>query len=118
MDIHRLVSSTGLPRMVDKVLQDSHCAHLLNLANGPGQIMNINESPVFLLLDTDMSRKHKDLPVSLYESGAPMRIVICHLLCHDNAILFADACCGCPQSCMRWMARPRQCLCSPNTLCR
>ena len=33
--------------------------------------MNINESPVFLLLDTDMSRKHKDLPVTLYESGAP-----------------------------------------------
>ena len=34
------------------------------------QIMNINESPVFLLMDTDMSRRHKDLPVSLYESGA------------------------------------------------
>ena len=26
------------------------------------QIMNINESPVFLLMDTDMTRRHKDLP--------------------------------------------------------
>ncbi|CAL8470813.1 g10355 [Coccomyxa elongata] len=31
-------------------------------------IMNFNESPVFLLLDPNMNRTHKDLPVSLFES--------------------------------------------------
>ena len=33
------------------------------------QIMNLNESPVFLLLDPAVHDRHKDLPVSLYESG-------------------------------------------------
>ena len=33
------------------------------------QIMNFNESPVFLLLDDNMGMKHKNLPVNLYESG-------------------------------------------------
>ena len=33
--------------------------------------MNINESPVFLLLDDNISAKHKNLPVNLYESGRP-----------------------------------------------
>ena len=33
------------------------------------QIMNFNESPVFLLLDDNIGRKHKNLPVNLYESG-------------------------------------------------
>ena len=32
--------------------------------------MNINESPVFLLLDDNTTVKHKSLPVNLYESGA------------------------------------------------
>ena len=31
--------------------------------------MNLNESPAFLLLDTNITGTHKDLPVSLYESG-------------------------------------------------
>ena len=31
--------------------------------------MNINESPVFLLLDDNISVKHKNLPVNLYESS-------------------------------------------------
>jgi hypothetical protein len=33
------------------------------------QIMNFNESPVCLLLDPNLKRSHKDLPVSLFESG-------------------------------------------------
>ena len=36
----------------------------------PLQIMNINESPVFLLLNDNTTVKHKSLPVNLYESGA------------------------------------------------
>lgn len=31
--------------------------------------MTLNESPAFLLLDTDISHQHKELPVALYESG-------------------------------------------------
>lgn len=33
------------------------------------QITTFNESPVFLLMDTNMDHAHKDLPVYLYESG-------------------------------------------------
>ena len=33
------------------------------------QIMEINESPAFLLLDTDVSHQHRELPLALYESG-------------------------------------------------
>ncbi|KAK9904115.1 hypothetical protein WJX75_004893 [Coccomyxa subellipsoidea] len=45
-------------------------------------IMHFNESPVFLLLDPNMNRTHKDLPVSLYESelhvidGVPQSIFV------------------------------------------
>ena len=31
--------------------------------------MALNESPAFLLLDTDVSHQHKELPLALYESG-------------------------------------------------
>ena len=33
------------------------------------QVMELNESPVFLLFHTQQSIVRKDLPVSLYESG-------------------------------------------------
>ncbi|EIE22810.1 Mov34-domain-containing protein [Coccomyxa subellipsoidea C-169] len=45
-------------------------------------ITHFNESPVYLLLDPDMNRTHKDLPVSLYESelhlidGVPQSIFV------------------------------------------
>ena len=37
----------------------------------PAQLMEVNESPVFLRLDPTQSPGQKDLPVWLYESGAP-----------------------------------------------
>ena len=65
------------------------------------QIMTINESPVLLLLDTDMSRKHKDLPVSLFESGTSHCSCTCGcllLLQHAqqgcDVLLCRAACCG------------------------
>ena len=33
------------------------------------QIMELNESPIFLLLDTTVDPARKDLPVTLYETG-------------------------------------------------
>ena len=33
------------------------------------QIMTLNESPAFLILDSDVSHQHKELPLTLYESG-------------------------------------------------
>ena len=41
------------------------------------QVMNINESPVFLLLDDNISVKHKRLPVNLYESGETTLLCYC-----------------------------------------
>ena len=81
------------------------------------QIMNINESPVFLLLDTDLSRKHKDLPVSLYESGAPTWAMVLHVLQHFAAMALLTLV-WLPQSYMQWMGHPRQSSCSPSTLYR
>ena len=78
------------------------------------QVMNINESPVFLLLDTDLSRKHKDLPVSLYESGAPTWEMVPHVLCHPAAMALVTPV-WLPQSCTQWMGHPRQSSCSPST---
>ena len=46
------------------------------------QIMNFNESPVFLLLDDNIGMKHKSLPVNLYESGG-----LLHTLLYNNLIV-------------------------------
>ncbi len=54
------------------------------------QIMNINESPVFLLLDDNISVKHKNLPVNLYESGEGL-ITQCHNLYFKIALLYAES---------------------------
>lgn len=33
------------------------------------QLMDINESPVYVLLNPAINHAHKDLPVTIYESG-------------------------------------------------
>ena len=40
-----------------------------NPTSHPAQLMDINESPVFLRLDPSCEPSRKDLPVYLYESG-------------------------------------------------
>ena len=42
----------------------------------PLQVMDINESPVFLLLDDNTTVKHKSLPVDLYESGTLVLLTV------------------------------------------
>lgn len=40
------------------------------------QISDVNESPVLLLMDPSVdAAKHKDLPVTLYESGEPQSLL-------------------------------------------
>lgn len=41
----------------------------LFVAAVPWQIMELNESPVVLLLNTKVDSVQKDLPVTLYETG-------------------------------------------------
>ena len=64
MLIHRkasLKSSFNAPVVVSSSAQ--WCCHL------HPQVMELNESPVFLLFHTQQSVMRKDLPVSLFESG-------------------------------------------------
>ncbi len=39
------------------------------------QVMTLNESPAFLLLDTDVSHQHKELPLALFESGEDFNLI-------------------------------------------
>lgn len=43
-----------------------HCHRVLCISS---QLIEFNESPIFMLLDTTISALRKDLPVTLFETG-------------------------------------------------
>lgn len=78
MLIHRKVYTTShnlmcFTRSASACLIRVVCAMIVCSAS---QVMELNESPVFLLFHTHQNVVRKDLPVSLYESGK--RLSACH----------------------------------------
>ena len=75
------------------------------------QIMNFNESPVFLLLDDNMGMKHKNLPVNLYESGE-----LLHRLLYINLTICNSINCRHPQPIAMCLAELHILDCHPQSV--
>lgn len=48
--------------------------------------MDINESPLYVLLNPSINHAQKDLPISIYESGVYILFVILLILCHITSL--------------------------------
>lgn len=68
MAIHRKVCPSRFQSTFDGCSNQAYFEELQS-ASVLLQIMELNESPVFLLFHTQQNVMRKDLPVSLYESG-------------------------------------------------
>ena len=75
------------------------------------QIMNFNESPVFLLLDDNMGMKHKNLPVNLYESGE-----LLHKMLYINLTICNSINCRHPQPTAMCLAELHILDCHPQSV--
>lgn len=49
--------------------------------------MDINESPVYVLLNPAINHAHKDLPVTIYESGKSFFSIFLLLYCLQNTVV-------------------------------